>query len=183
MGRFLVTVCLAVAASPIWAAAPCSPDQGFGVTFGSSVYEYRGQEIRSQRPHSRFASYKIQVSNKDPRFSWYSAEADRESGKVFSVTAHQKIVPDMGPTPDYEDRVLPLAKHLITKIAKESSIPIDVSGMPPYSAKDGGLNLGLWFSFGRGGRDASFSVSCTNEALQEQLYRSILQSEFDKIES
>ena len=166
---------MAIAATPTWAANPCNLDHGFGVNFGTNVHEYKGREIRSERANSRFASYKINAPGKDTRFNWYSVEADRESGKIFSVTAYQTIAPGIPP----KDWVS-LAQSLMADVSEESGISADIAGTPPYSGKANGIDLSLWYWFDRGGENPSFSVSCNNETLQEELYRSIIQSEFDK---
>jgi len=176
--RLLLSVGIALVASPTSAATPCDLDQGFGVKFGANVREYGGHEIRSERAHPRFASYKIKLQSNDPRFNWYSVEADRKSGKIFSVVAYHRIVPDIGPSSDYKDRVVPLAQALMSDLSRDAGISTDFSGAPPYSGVSNGVTFGLWLAFERGGKNASFSISCTNETLEDELQRSILQDEF-----
>lgn len=171
----------AAASTVIPAKSVCDGDQGFGVPFGADARGFDAREIRSERPNAGFAAYRIESPAPDPRFESYTVETERKSGRIFEVTAHRRIVPDIGPGPDYRDRVIPLAKSLVSELSRQTGIPVDVADTPPYSGSANGVELGLWFAFGQGGKDASYTVSCTHEALKDEVTRAILQAEFDHL--
>jgi hypothetical protein len=162
---------------------PCDGQQAFGVKLGDSIRQYKHWAGRSQYPQKEVAAFAIKVPAPIDDVEVFIADTDAETGKIFSVTAYRRIVPDVTSGEDWKQRVPALILPVAREVEADSDIEFDPKYFNMYHAignyeyKDDTKDIVVAFNNNLNGLNKSYiQFSCTGTPLKRAVQNKMLRN-------
>jgi hypothetical protein len=136
------------------------------------VDDYAPAQRRPARSGGRFVAYVVRTEFNNPRYHFYTVEADLFTREVYAVKAWRRI-DNVPPEPDYDRLFVPEIRKAADEFSAANGIRIPTEGRPAWSLEHGGVDHAVWHDFFAG--KLHYTFECTNKRVELAVQKRVMQ--------